>query len=223
MELHAGSHKVVHWAGMAFNLDTIYMTWLVMGLVIIITMLATRKRALIPSGIQNGMEFLLEILAEKMQPSLGKHWGMVSSILFTYFFFILISNELGLVPSPHILASPTNDLNTTLALAIASTIIVWIVGMRVKGLGYFKHFIKPFKVFIIINLMEEIAKPVTLAFRLFGNILAGEIMLEVLYELSPYVAPIIWLLFSLVIGIIQAFIFAILVTSYLGMSVAEDH
>ena len=65
--------------------------------------------------------------------------------------------------------------------------------------------------------MEEIAKPVTLAFRLFGNILAGEILLELLYALVPYVLPIVWLAFSLAIGIIQAFIFAMLVTSYLGM------
>ena len=71
--------------------------------------------------------------------------------------------------------------------------------------------------------MEEVAKPATLAFRLFGNILAGEILLELLYNLVPYAVPLIWLAFSLVIGIIQAFIFAMLVTSYLGMAVAEEH
>ena len=154
---------------------------------------------------------------------MGKHWGLVSSVLFTYFLFILISNELGLLPSPHILASPTNDINTTLGLAVASSIIVWIIGVRVKGPGYFKHYFKPFAPFVVINLMEEVSKPVTLAFRLFGNILAGEILLELLNELAPYGVPIIWLGFSLVVGIIQAYIFATLVTSYLGMTVAEEH
>ena len=97
------------------------------------------------------------------------------------------------------------------------------MGLKVKGIGYFKHFVQPFKLFIIINLMEEIAKPVTLAFRLFGNILAGEILLELLYALVPYVLPIVWLAFSLAIGIIQAFIFAMLVTSYLGMTIGDGH
>lgn len=223
MELQAGHHKIVEYFGMTFHMDTIYMTWLVMAIVIILMWLATRKRELIPSGIQNAMEMILEALEDQMKPSLGKYWKHVSSILFTYFLFILFSNELGLLPNPdHILASPTNDLNTTLGLALASTVIVWILGVKAKGVSYFKHYVKPFAPFIIINLMEEVAKPVTLAFRLFGNILAGEILLEILYELVPYGAPIIWLLFSLVVGIIQAFIFAILVTSYLGMSVSEE-
>lgn len=223
MELHAGHHHVVQWMGLSFNMDTLYMTWLVMAFIIVISLIATRGRSMVPKGVQNVVESLLESLTAQLQPSLGKHWGLVSSILFTYFLFILISNELGLLPSPHILASPTNDINTTLGLALASSIIVWFVGVKVKGPGYFKHYLKPFALFIVINLMEEVAKPATLAFRLFGNILAGEILLELLYNLVPYAVPLIWLAFSLVIGIIQAFIFAMLVTSYLGMAVAEEH
>ena len=114
MELHAGHHHVVQWMGLSFNMDTLYMTWLVMGFIIIVSLLATRGRSMVPKGVQNVVESLLESLTAQLQPSLGKHWGLVSSILFTYFLFILISNELGLLPSPHILASPTNDINTTL-------------------------------------------------------------------------------------------------------------
>ena len=223
MELHAGHHHVVQWMGVSFNMDTLYMTWLVMAIIIVVTLLATRSRALVPQGIQNVMESVLEGLTGQFKTNLGNQWKFLSSILFTYFLFILVSNELGLIPSPHILASPTNDINTTLGLAISSSILVWIVGLKVKGIGYFKHFVQPFKLFIIINLMEEIAKPVTLAFRLFGNILAGEILLELLYALVPYVLPIVWLAFSLAIGIIQAFIFAMLVTSYLGMTIGDGH
>ena len=212
MELHAGHHHVVQWMGISFNMDTLYMTWLVMAIIIVVTLLATRSRAMVPQGIQNVMESVLEGLTGQFKTNLGNQWKFLSSILFTYFLFILVSNELGLIPSPHILA-----------LAISSSILVWIVGLKVKGIGYFKHFVQPFKLFIIINLMEEIAKPVTLAFRLFGNILAGEILLELLYALVPYVLPIVWLAFSLAIGIIQAFIFAMLVTSYLGMTIGDGH
>ncbi len=223
MDLHAGHHAVAHFAGMTFHMDTIYMTWLTFALVILVTMAATRKRELVPSGVQNVVEAILEGLMSQLKPSLGKHWDMVSSVLFTFFLFIFFGNELGLIPSPHILASPTNDLNTTLGLALASSFTVWVVGLKVKGPGYLKHFVKPFAAFLVINIMEEISKPLTLAFRLFGNILAGEILLEILNQLAPYLVPIIWIGFSLVIGLIQAFIFTILTTSYLGLALADEH
>ena len=139
------------------------------------------------------------------------------------FLFILVGNELGLLPSPHILTSPTNDLNTTLGLALVSSFMVHFVALRNQGLKkHIKHYFQPFAVFFVINLLEEFTKPITLAFRLFGNILAGEILMEVLYKLVPVGVPIIWLIFSLVIGLIQAFIFTILTTSYLADSLREE-
>lgn len=145
------------------------------------------------------------------------------SVLLTMFLFILVGNELGLLPSPHILTSPTNDLNTTLGLALVSSFMVHFVALRNQGLKkHIKHYFQPFAVFFVINLLEEFTKPITLAFRLFGNILAGEILMEVLYKLVPVGVPIIWLIFSLVIGLIQAFIFTILTTSYLADSLREE-
>lgn len=223
MEMHAGHHTIVHMWGMAFNMDTIYMTWLTFGIIFVISFLATRHTKMVPSGVQNVVETIMEALEGQMKTSLGKHFGSVSALLFTFFFFILISNELGLLPSPHILKSPTSDLNTAFALSLASMVIVWTVGIKVKGIGYFKHFFKPYSVFIIINLIEEISKPITLAFRLFGNIIAGEILTELLYSMVPYGPPIIWIAFSIVVGIVQAFVFTILTSSYLGMVVGDEH
>ena len=145
------------------------------------------------------------------------------SVLLTMFLFILVGNELGLLPSPHILTSPTNDLNTTLGLALVSSFMVHFVALRNQGLKkHIKHYFQPFAVFFVINLLEEFTKPITLAFRLFGNILAGEILMEVLYKLVPVGVPIIWLIFSLVIGLIQALIHTILTTSYLADSLREE-
>ena len=223
MQLHAGQHNVVTWMGLAFDLDTIYATILVSAIVILITVLATRGRTIIPGPLQNGMELVLDSLFAQFKPALGKHAAELSSVLFTFFLFIFVSNEIGLLPNPHILASPTNNINTTLGLALASTAFVWIIALKIKGKAYLAHFFKPFKVFVIINVIEEIVKPMTLAFRLFGNILAGEILLEILYYLVPVGVPIIWLIFSLVIGLIQAFIFTILTTSYLGSAISDDH
>lgn len=224
MELHTGTHDVVHMWGMAFNMDTIYMTWVVFAIIIVVAFFATRQVNMVPSGVQNVVEFILEVIGSQLKGPLGKHFSKVSSLLFTFFVFILVSNELGLIPSPHILTSPTNDLNTTLGLALASSVSIWVIGAKMKGPSYFKHFFQPFAVFVIFHIMEEISKPVTLSFRLFGNIVAGEIVLELLNGLAPYLTPIIWLVFSLFVGVIQAFVFTILVTSYLGMAINnEEH
>lgn len=224
MELHTGHHWVVQILGMNVNMDTILMTWLTAALVIIVTLAATRKRSLVPSGLQNAMEIIIEALLAQFKETLGPKYSQVVSILLTMFLFILFANELGLLPSPHILASPTNDLNTTVALALVSSAMVHIMALKNKGVKkHFKHFFQPFAPFVIINVLEEFTKPLTLAFRLFGNILAGEILLEVLYFLVPIGVPIIWLIFSLVIGLIQAFIFTILTTSYLAPSFEEGH
>lgn len=225
MELHTGHHAVVQWLGMTFHMDTLINTWVAMAIVIVIAFAATRKRALIPSGIQNVVEFMLESLENELKPTLGQYWSMVNSLLFTMFLFIFVSNELGLFPTNHLLASPTADLNTTIALALATSVTVWVIGMRVKGLHYFHHFVEPTPGLLPINLFEEVAKPITLAFRLFGNIVAGEILLEVLHFLLPVYVPLswLWLGFSVFVGIIQAYIFTVLTTAYLGMGIGDSH
>ena len=223
MELHAGHHMVVQLLGLNVNLDTLMMTWLVAALVIIVTVAATRGRSLVPSGLQNAMEIVIEALLDQFKETLGPKYGQVVSVLLTMFLFILFANELGMLPNPHVLASPTNDLNRTVALALVSSFMVHFMALKNQGFKkHFKHFFEPFVPFVVINLMEEITKPLTLAFRLFGNILAGEILLEVLYFLVPVAIPMIWILFSFVIGLIQAFIFTILTTSYLAPSFTED-
>ena len=141
------------------------------------------KSSISASGVQNVVETILEALEGQLSPTLGKHWPMVSSLLFTFFLFIFVGNELGLLPTLHAVTSPTADINTTAALALCSSFIVWGMGIKVKGLSYFNHFLQPYKAMLVLNIFEEIAKPITLAFRLFGNIVAGEILLEILYNL----------------------------------------
>ena len=138
VELHAGHHEVVQWLGLTFNLDTLIATWVTMAIVILITVLATRGRKLVPVGLQNIVESILEGLEGQLAPNLGRHWPMVSSLLFTFFLFIFVGNELGLMPTFKALTSPTSDINTTIALALCSTLVVWVMGIKVKGLSYFK-------------------------------------------------------------------------------------
>ncbi len=126
--------------------------------------------------------------------------------------FILVANELGIV-LPQIgvhWTSPTNDINTCFALSLLIAFSAYCVGVMKQGIGHFKHFISPSPAFLPLHLLDAVTKPLTMALRLFGNILAGEILLIVLYQLSPWVIPELWVMFSLFIGFVQAFIFTIL-------------
>ena len=218
-------HKVVHFAWLAFNMDTLYMTWLAMSIAIFLAVLSTRKLSIVPRGWQNLLEIAVTALLEQVEATMGPKGQKLAPLIITLFLFLLISNWLGLVPG---LTSPTNDLNTTLGLALMIVALVHLIGVVNKGFKkHLHHFIEPNIFFLPINIVEEIAKPITLSFRLFGNILAGEILLVILGKLVPFVIPSVWLAFSVVVGLIQAFIFTILAISYLSTSVTasteKDH
>lgn len=220
MHLHTGTHVIAQFMGMSINLDTIFTTWLTAIIVLIVSFLASRGRAMVPSGIQNAVEFVIEALCAQFEKNIGPKYRQVVPVLLTLFMFIFIANEIGLLPTEHLTASPTNDVNTTLGLAIGSSLFVHFFTIKNKGFGHWiSHFFKPMPFFVIINIVEEISKPITLAMRLFGNILAGEILLEILYFMAPWLVPIIWIAFSLFVGLIQSYIFTTLVSIYLKPSV----
>jgi F-type H+-transporting ATPase subunit a len=220
MHLHTGTHVVAQLFGMSVNLDTIFTTWLSAIIVFIVLFAATRKHALVPSGVQNAVEGIIEWLCNQFGNNLGPNYRKVSTVLLTMFAFILTANQIGLLPTEHLTASPTNDVNTTLGLAIASSLCIHFYYVKNKGFGkWIKHFFQPLAPFVFLNLIEEISKPITLAMRLFGNILAGEILLEVLNNMAPWFVPMIWIGFSLFVGCIQAYIFTTLSSIYMKESV----
>ena len=219
MHLHTGTHVVEQLFGMSVNMDTIYTTWLTALIVFICVLAATRGRSLVPGGWQNVVEMLIEGLCNQFRENLGPKYRQVTSIFLTFFLFIFTANQIGLLPTQHLTASPTNDVNTTLGLAIASSLLIHFYFIKNKGIGgWLKHFFEPFPVFAIMNVIEEIARPITLAMRLFGNILAGEILLEILYFLCPWFVPMIWIAFSLFVGAVQAYIFTTLASMYMRES-----
>ena len=217
-----GVRETVELAGFTFNWETLCMTWLTMAIVILIAFLATRSLKLVPHGWQLVLEGVVTWLHGQIDAMMGKNGRFLEPFIVSLFMFLLVSNWLGLVPT---LSSPTNDLNTTLALALTVIVMVHGLGIYRKGFHYIKHFFEPFPIFIIINLVEEVSKPITLACRLFGNILAGEILIAVLLLLVPIWMPIpsvVWLGFSVFIGAVQAVIFTMLSTAYLANAVKDD-
>ena len=219
---HIGVRETVKFMGLTFNWETLCMTWLAMFIVIVISCLAVRNLKLVPSGWQNFIEMVVVWLHEQLEAMMGwKRGKLFAPFIVSLFLFLLTSNLLGLIP---FMASPTNDLNTTLGLALLVVAMVHFFGLYFKGGHYIAHFFQPVAPFVVINLIEEIAKPITLAFRLFGNILAGEILIIVLLNLMTYlvVPSVVWLMFSIFISCVHAVIFTMLSMAYLSNAVKEE-
>jgi F-type H+-transporting ATPase subunit a len=217
------SGEIIHYLaqevapGVVINMQTMYMTWITMAVVLVLFVMAARNPKLVPSGLQNVMEFFVDFLNGLMEGVLGaKGSKFMAPFIITLFMFIFIANEIGMLPQVGVhWTSPTNDINTCFGLSLTVAIGVYLVGIMKHGLGHFKHFVSPSVAFLPLHLLDEITKPLTMALRLFGNILAGEILLIVLYQLAPWVVPELWVMFSLFIGFLQAFIFTMLaLTSY---------
>lgn len=217
-----------HFAKWGLNLDTIWTT-VVAGIVVIVFGLAIARKATsgVPSGPQLAWEALVGQMEDQVESALGVRMApFVVPLAVTIFIFVLTANWLEIIPGHGALPSPTGDVNLTFALAILVVVWVHAFGIRKRGAGrYLKQFLNP------MNALEEISKPVTLALRLFGNIFSGAIMIE-LIALFPWWlswAPnVVWKLFDMGIGVIQAFIFALLTILYfsfaaLGHGTPEGH
>jgi F-type H+-transporting ATPase subunit a len=146
----------------------------------------------------------------------------MAPFIITLFMFIFISNEIGMLPQVGVhWTSPTNDVNTCFALSLTVALGAHIVGMCQKGISHYKHYISPSPAFLPLHLLDEVVKPLTMSLRLFGNILAGEILLIVLYQLAPWIMPEFWVMFSLFIGFLQAFIFTMLALTSFALAFAH--
>lgn len=248
--------KVVIWqlGSMSFHGKTLVMTWIVMAALIIFCYLGVRKLTVEkPGKMQNVLEFVLDfirnMIGDTMAYEKGKH---LISYLVTLIMFILFSNMMGLLPNLtfnlfehfHVefaqlnkifegssFMSPTADVNTTVALSLLTISLVFVSGLKDKGLHYFGHFVEPNPIMMPIHIIDFLSKPVTLGFRLFGNIFAGEILFKVMlmmpgfWVFSMILPDTLWLAFSIFIGCIQAYIFTMLTAAYIGQAVesSESH
>jgi F-type H+-transporting ATPase subunit a len=218
-----------------FSLGSFHVTnGLVMTLIaslflIIFSLIITRKISLVPGKLQSAVEMGVEGLLNLMESTLGsmekaeKYFPLIATI----FIFILTSNLMGILPgvgslkleSGHegvpLFRSAAADLNFTLAFAVISVIITNIIGMGAVGtfkhLGKYFNFTDPIGFFIgLLELISECAKIISLSFRLFGNVFAGEVLLTIIFFLAPYFIPLPFLMLELFVGMIQAFIFAMI-------------
>ncbi|KAL8214555.1 hypothetical protein R6Q57_004004, partial [Mikania cordata] len=172
--------------------------------------LAVRNPQTIPTGGQNFFEYVLEFIREVSKTQIGEEYGALL--------------RWKIIQLPHgELVAPTNDINTTVALALLMLVAYFYAGLTKKGLGYFGKYIQPTPILLPINILEDFTKPLSLSFRLFGNILADELAVVVLVSLVPSVVPIPVMFLGLFTSGIQALIFATLAAAYIGESMEGHH
>jgi F-type H+-transporting ATPase subunit a len=228
--LDVGHH--LYWRLGNFQLHgQVFLTsWFVIGLLLIAAIAATQNVQRIPRGIQNLMEYALEYVRELTRNQIGeKEYRPWVPFIGTLFLFIFVSNWSGaLLPWKLIhlpsgeLAAPTNDINTTVALALLTSLAYFYAGFRKRGLGYLAKYVQPTPILLPINILEDFTKPLSLSFRLFGNILADELVVGVLVLLVPFIIPMPVMLLGLFTSAIQALVFATLAAVYIGEAL-EGH
>jgi len=223
-EAEVGKHFYWDIAGFLVHGQVLLVIWFVAIILLSISFLGTSNIQQIPRGWQNFMECVLEFVTDIAKNQLGESfYKEYVAFIGTLFLFIFGCNWAGaIVPWKLIhlpegeLAAPTNDINTTVALALLTSFAYFYAGLSKKGLGYFKHYLEPIPLLLPLKILEDFTKPLSLSFRLFGNVLADEITVSVLTALVPLIIPLPIMLLGVFAGSVQALIFSTLAAAYIA-------
>ena len=226
-EAEVGKHFYWNIAGFLIHGQVLVVIWFVFAILLIFSFLGSRNIEQIPRGWQNFMECVLDFVTEIARNQLGesfyREW---LPFIGTLFLFIFGCNWAGAVIPWKLIqlpegefAAPTNDINTTVALALLTSMAYFYAGLSKKGIGYFKRYIQPIPLLLPINILEDFTKPLSLSFRLFGNVLADELTITVLTGLVPLVIPLPIMFLGIFAGSVQALIFSTLAAAYIAEAI----
>jgi F-type H+-transporting ATPase subunit a len=200
----------------------VIMALIVLIVVPIIFSIFAKKPSLIPTPIQNVFEIYIEFVDNLIKENMGEKGRKYFPLIASIGLFVFFGNLLGIIPG---LESPTANLNTTMALALLVFFIYNFEGIRENGIGYFKHFLGPVPamapVFVIIELLSHLSRPVTLALRLFANMTGGELISVVLIMLVPFLIPMPVMLIHLIAVFLQTYVFVVLTTVYIAGAITH--
>jgi F-type H+-transporting ATPase subunit a len=217
--------------GLTIDLDVVWTTLFAAALVLTLGFVMRAKATDgVPGKLQLFWETLVEQVRELTDSAIGPKGRRFVPLAVSIFLFLLVCNWMEVIPSghnPEWFPAPTSDVNLPAAMALSVIVLVHYQSFKARGFkGYFAHYFTPYPVMFPINVIEEITKPITLTFRLFGNLFASVLMVSVITALLPiYLVPVgelIWKPFALFVGAIQAFIFALLTIIYLSIGMATD-
>jgi F-type H+-transporting ATPase subunit a len=201
--------------------------WVIMVLLVLFSILATRQLKEKPGRLQNLAEMVVEKLHNYYAGILGKErTSKYFPLLATLFIFIICTNFSGLFPGAGTVKgfkAPTSSLSVTAGLSLLVFISLQVLGIKAHGIkGYLSHFVKPMFFMLPFLLIDEIVRPVSLALRLFGNIFGEETVTVQLYQILPIGAPLLMMVLSLLFCSIQAVVFTMLTAIYLEDATALE-
>jgi len=247
-DISVGDHIQRKLFGLTVDIDTVWATGIALVIVVLLgVMLRRSATAGVPGKLQLIWESGIGAVTKQIEGTIGPRGLAIVPLAATLFIFILVANMLeifGVGSTYEAIGVPTSNVNLPMAMALFVIILVHIASVRARGpIGYVKHYLtQPFPIFLMpfnlfINLVEEIAKPITLALRLFGNMFSGGLMLALIAALGAWkfgsvpigdvttlLFAIIWKLFDVfLIGPIQAFIFSLLTILYFDTAMADVH
>ena len=243
------------------NVDTLVIAALIGALIVFVAARMGRKLASgTPGGFQNFVESILDFVSTNVRDAFPGHNPLIAPLALTIFLWVWLMNFMDLIPvdllpylyqivtgdpHAHLKVVPTTDLNTTLAMSFTVFALILFYNIKVKGVvGFIKMFLfHPFGKFfvpvnIVMTIIEEVSKPLSLALRLFGNMFAGELVFLLIALIGGTLAvgaaalfwaplqallDLGWLIFHLLVITLQAFIFMVLTIVYLGMAHEDDH
>mgnify|MGYP001159355996 FL=1 len=203
------------------NARNLVMTWIVVGVIFLFVFLATRRASLVPHTAQNVAEMMIEAFKGLTDESIGERAPSYFPLIMTTFIFVLISNWLGMIP---FLSEPTRDINTVFPLGLIGFVVAHATSIRVKGIRrYIKGYFEPFFIMFPLNVIGELAKVISISFRLYGNIMGGAIIIIVVSELvhNWLLPPFLQFFFGFFVGTIQALVFAMLTLTYISLAIHE--
>ena len=205
--------------------STIYSMWVIMAVILLLSILATRNMKTVPGPLQNIAEMAVSSLMNFFGGVLGeKRTRQYFPLLATFFILIIVCNYCGLIPGAgELFTVPTSVLTVTAALSVISFVVIQSSGIKKHGLGkYLLTFFKPVVFLFPILILEQFIRPLSMALRLYGNIYGEELAAETLFELFPVGLPIVMHILSLLFCFIQAMVFTMLLAVFIHEATEDE-
>ena len=235
MELEVGPRIIIRFSNGVFITETVCWAVIVAACMIVVAIIASRKLTQYPKGLQLVSEIIVDFVYDFVKKNMGKHNVSFAPFIGVLFLFLIFCNALGILGQ----RAPSADVNFTFALGVLVFILIQYNGIHSKGIkGYLTHFADPFPFMIPIKIIEEIVFPVSLSFRLFGNILAGVIIVELYMHLMGVISNNLHLpiplfqavtplpvnaFFDIFEPFLQAFVFSMLTMVFIAKAIAVHH
>ena len=218
LQLHPLQTVVLFHAGPVPITASVVTTWVIMGILVLLSWLAIRRAQVHAGGwLQATVEVTVEAIADQIKAVLGADPWPYLPLLGTLFIYLVFANLSGVLPD---VVAPTAHIETPAALAMIVFFSVQFFGIRQQGLkSYAKRYLEPNPLLLPLNLLSQITRSFSMMVRLFGNMMSHEFIIAIILFLAGLFVPVPFMLLGILIGIIQAFIFTILATVYVGGAV----